>query len=49
MVSRKEWSNIVNSYMFRKYNPPDPEGEFWDAKIETMDRNALELSIRILL
>lgn len=42
MVSREEWAALVNSYMYRKYTPPGQEDEFWDAKIETMDRADLE-------
>lgn len=42
MVSRKEWSNLVNSFMFRKYSPPSSSDQFWDSKIETMDRKELE-------
>jgi len=40
MVSREEWSRIINEYIFNKFGPG--VGKYWDPKIETMPRKELE-------
>lgn len=40
MVSRAEWSHVINDHIFQKYSPGSEK--YWDPKIETMPRRELE-------
>lgn len=40
MVSKEDWFNLVNSYIFNKYGPG--KEKYWDPKIETMPRKELD-------